>query len=81
MTLVEMRTVKITSKGQISLPQELREKTFKEGSKVAVLAYEDRIEIRPMNIIDEKMELMLASRQVLGREWDTPEEEEAWKDL
>ena len=38
MPLIEIKTSKITSKGQIALPKDIRElEGFKEGTKVAIL--------------------------------------------
>lgn len=77
-----MRTVKITSKGQISIPQELRDgESFREGSKVAILNFGDRIEIRPLKKLNEKLFPALASENALAKNWLSKEEEEAWKDL
>jgi len=37
MTLLEIKTTKITEKGQISIPKDVREKNgFKEGEKLAI---------------------------------------------
>ncbi|ADI74083.1 transcriptional regulator, AbrB family [Methanohalobium evestigatum Z-7303] len=82
MTLIDFRSAKITKKGQISIPKEIRElENFKEGSKIVILAYDDRIELRSMDQLDEKISTALASEKVLKKEWDTEEEDEAWKDL
>jgi len=81
MTLTDIRTLKITSKGQISIPKDLRDKKFKEGTKVAVLTYEDKMEIRPISYVCEKLGTALASEKSLAKNWDNPEEDEAWGDL
>ena len=81
MVLVNMKTSTITGKGQIVIPRELRELKFNEGTKVAILSYEDHIEIRPLKEIDEKMYTMFASEDALGEHWNTKEEKKAWKDL
>jgi len=80
----EIRTVKITRKGQVSIPSAVRARAgFEEGAKVNVIAYDDRIELRPMKKgkISEAMMGYLMSEEVLAQNWDTPEEDEAWKDL
>ena len=42
MGLLEIRSVKITDKGQISIPKELRQKAgFKKGDKIAILNFDD----------------------------------------
>lgn len=80
----EIRTVRITSKGQISIPSAVRARAgFEEGAKISVVAYNDRVELRPMKKkkMSDAMMAMLASEEVLAEAWNTPEEDEAWKDL
>jgi len=82
MPLIEMKTVTITRKGQISIPKRIRDiEDFKEGEKIAILAYDDRIELRSMKQIDERMYTAFASEKVLAKDWNTKEEDEAWKNL
>ena len=82
MALVEMKTATITEKGQIAIPKQVREiKGFKVGSKVAILAFDDRIELRPMAQISEKMFTALASEKSLAKDWNSKEDEKAWKNL
>lgn len=78
----EIRTVKITEKGQIVIPKIIRMlEGFKEGSKISVIAYDNRIELRPMEQISEGLSRALLSESALAKDWNTPEEDEAWKDL
>ncbi|WP_156153786.1 AbrB/MazE/SpoVT family DNA-binding domain-containing protein [Methanosarcina sp. MTP4] len=49
MTLLNFKCLKMNSKGQITIPMDLRDEKFREGHKVALLAYEDGIEIRPIS--------------------------------
>lgn len=78
----EIRTATITRKGQISIPLAVRSKAgFKEGTKVSVVAYKDRVELRPMKKISEDMLPAIMSEAALAEAWDTSEEDEAWKDL
>jgi AbrB family looped-hinge helix DNA binding protein len=78
----EIKTVTITSKGQICIPHIARNmKGFKEGSKVSILVYSDHVELRPMKQVSEKLFPALVSEEVLAKEWNTKEEDEAWKDL
>ena len=82
MPLLEMRTGTITRKGQISIPKRIREiEGFSEGSKIVMLAYDDRIELRSMKQIDERMHTALASENILVKDWNSQKEDEAWKDL
>ena len=82
MPLIEMKTVTITGKGQIAIPKDIRAlEGFKEGSKIAILAYEDRIELRPLKQINERMFTALASENTLAKDWNSKEDDEAWNDL
>jgi len=77
-----MKSGTITKKGQISIPRRIRDiEGFKEGSRIAILAYDDRIELRSMKQIDAKMYTAFASEKVLAKDWNSKEEDEAWKDL
>ena len=79
--LKEIKTATITGKGQLCIPNTARDiKGFKKGTKIAILVYDDRIELRPMDQI-KKMTTMLLSEKSLAKEWNTKEEDEAWKDL
>ena len=80
----DIRTVKITSKGQISIPSAVRARAgFEEGAKVNVISYDDRVELRPMKKekLSEAMVSMLASEKAFAKNWLSKEDEEAWKDL
>ena len=82
MTLVEIRSVTITEKGQIAIPREIREiEGFNEGTKIAILAYEDHVELRPMKQVSEKMFTAYASEKSLAKDWNSKEDEKAWKNL
>ena len=82
MTLIEMKSAKITEKGQIAIPRHIREiEGFKEGSKVAILAFEDRIELRPLKQLHERMFTTLSTEKILAKDWNSKEDEDAWKSL
>jgi len=82
MPLIEMKTATITGKGQVAIPKELRKsKEFREGAKVVILAFNDRIELRPLKQISEKLFTAIASEKTLAKNWLSKEDEEAWKDL
>ena len=75
-------TAKITDKGQISIPKDIREKKgFKEGEKLAVIAFENRIELIPLKEFNEKMFTAFASEKSLAKDWLSEEDEKAWKNL
>jgi len=80
----DIRTVKITSKGQISIPSVVRARAgFEEGAKVNVISYDDRVELRPMKKekLSDAVMAMLASEKAFAKNWLSKEDEEAWKDL
>jgi len=82
MPLLEIKTATITEKGQISIPLDIRKKEgFKVGSKVAILAFEDKVELRPLKKLSESMLTALASEKVLAKDWNTKEEDKAWAHL
>lgn len=82
MSLVGIKSATITEKGQISIPRDLRSNNeFKTGSKIAILSFEDRIELRPMKQISERMATALASEKALSKDWNSKEDEKAWKNL
>lgn len=80
MPLIEIKTGTITRKGQIVIPKNIR-KSFKEGTKVAILAYDDRIELRPLNTVEETLSCAFATEKTLARDWESKEEDEAWENL
>ena len=82
MPLLEIKSATITSKGQIAIPKDIREiEGFKEGEKIAILAFDDHVELRPMKQFSEKMFPAIASEKVLAKDWLSKEDEKAWKDL
>jgi len=82
MEIKEIRTAKITDKGQICIPNTARNlKGFQTGSKVSIIVYDDKVEIKPLKKISDAMFAMLTSEEVLAKNWLSKEDEEAWKDL
>lgn len=78
----EIRTAKITGKGQICIPNAARALDgFQTGSKVSVIVYNDKVEIKPLKTVSDAMFAMLASEESLAKNWLSKEDEEAWKDL
>lgn len=88
-TLLELKTVTLSSKGQIALPKSLRTRQkLRDGDKLALLVYEDCVEIRPLGYLASAVDLTkkgvyssLMTESALAKRWKTPEEDEAWKDL
>ena len=82
MPLLEIKTATITEKGQIALPKNIRKKEgFTKGTKIAILAFEDRIELRSLDKFNDKMYPAFASEKSLAKDWLSKEDDEAWKDL
>ena len=77
----EIKTATITQKGQICIPNIARLNGFEEGSKVSIIVYKDKVELRPLKKISEDMLPALISQEALAEAWNNPEEDEAWKDL
>jgi len=82
MSLVDIKSATITEKGQIAIPRHIRNiEGFKVGSKIAIVAFKDHVELRPMKQISEKIATAVATEKVLAKDWDSKEEDEAWKNL
>lgn len=82
MALLEIKTTKITDKGQISIPRDVREKKgFKEGEKLAVIAFDNRIELIPLSEFNDRMLTAFLSEKSLAKDWLSEEDEKAWKNL
>ena len=79
--LLEIKSATITEKGQIAIPKQVRKGYFKNGSKIAIMAFKDHIELRPMKQISERMLTAVASEKSLAKDWDSKEDEKAWKKL
>ncbi len=80
----DIRTVTLTSKGQICIPNVARNLIgFKEGAKISIIVYSDRVELKLMKNeeLNDALMSMLASEEVLDKNWMSKEDEEAWKDL
>ncbi|AEH61164.1 hypothetical protein Mzhil_1313 [Methanosalsum zhilinae DSM 4017] len=54
---------------------------FPEGSQAAIVAYSNHIEIRPFSYVLDKLECALASAPSFAKEWDSPDEDQAWENL
>ena len=74
----QIEITRVSSRGQIVIPVDMR-KDLKEGDQLIVIRKGDEIILRrPRNVISETA---LLSESSLAKEWLTPEEDEAWKDL
>ncbi|MFA6268843.1 MAG: AbrB/MazE/SpoVT family DNA-binding domain-containing protein [archaeon] len=80
--LIDIKSATITDKGQISISKTLRgKKGFSEGSKIAILNYDDHVEIRRMDEIEERFGTAFASEKSLAKLWNNKEEDKRWKNL
>ena len=72
---MQIDTTKMSSKGQIVIPLEMR-KDIKEGDRLIVIRKDDEI------ILKKRInDLAILSEESFAETWDTKEEDEAWKDL
>jgi hypothetical protein len=75
----------LTSRRYIAVMTPLREQVLKEIAEVPdatlpeVLSFLQSRKLK--NIAPEKLEVSLLSEAALAKDWLTPEEDEAWKDL
>ena len=82
-----MKTVKVSDKGQIAIPVDIREEAgIERGDELVILESNGKILLEKSEIISTKMEddfkdLLKASEMSLAKDWLSPEDEEAWKDL
>lgn len=67
MGLVEIKSVTVTAKGQITIPSAFREIHMKEHDQAAILVYDDHIEVRPLEYIKEKLGCAVASQDSLAK--------------
>jgi bifunctional DNA-binding transcriptional regulator/antitoxin component of YhaV-PrlF toxin-antitoxin module len=81
MSIVDIKTATITSKGEIVIPFSMRKGLFDIGNKVAIIAKIDSIEIRPLDDVEKRMSTVIASEKALAKLWDTPKEDETWNYL
>lgn len=90
--LTMLETAKLSSKGQIVIPERMRKQLgLKEGTKLILIEKDRKIVIQKegefMKVVEEKevhpesMALYLASHKSLAKDWLSKEEDEAWKHL
>ncbi len=75
-----MEFARVTSKGQATIPKRIREAAhIREGDMLAFdLDSNNRITIRR---IDPPIDVELSALQETLSEWNSPQDEEAWRDL
>ncbi|MFH1650396.1 MAG: AbrB/MazE/SpoVT family DNA-binding domain-containing protein [Candidatus Woesearchaeota archaeon] len=79
--LLDIKTVTITDKWQVAIPKKARESGgFSKNRQAVILSYPHRLIIMSEDEF-EKMYPALMSEKSLARDWLSPEDEAAWKDL
>lgn len=86
---MEVATTKLSSRGQIVIPSEMRE-GFKEGDKFIIIRKGDDLVLRKEKKVASILSEIdfdwsdfsyFADDKTLGKIWLSKEEDEAWKDL
>ena len=85
---MEFSTVKISDKGQISIPAKMREKAgLKKGDTLIIVGEGKKITLESASEIERRLNVLkksvtlLASEKSLAKDWLSKEEDEAWKNL
>ncbi len=78
---METKIVKVTDKGQISIPVDFRNSVgISVGDELFVIKNGRTILIEKVKESNFR-DLLKHSEKVLAKDWDSKEDEEAWKDL
>ncbi len=79
---MEIATTKLSSRGQIVIPLEMR-KDMKEGENLVIIKQGDNFLIKKEESVlaDWSDVKVFADESLLAEAWGGPEEDEAWKDL
>ena len=79
---MEIATTKLSSRGQIVIPLEMR-RNLKEGENLVVIKKGNDLIIRKEeSVLADWSDIdILADEKLLAEAWSGPEEDEAWKDL
>ena len=73
---MEIATTRVSSRGQIVIPVEMRG-NFKEGDNLVVINKGDELIIKK----EKDVSLAFSDNKLLAEDWLSKEDEEAWKDL
>jgi AbrB family looped-hinge helix DNA binding protein len=73
---MEIATTRVSSRGQIVIPVEMRS-NFKEGDNLVIIKRGDELLIKKERMVVEN----LADMKLLSEDWLSKEDEEAWKNL
>ena len=80
---MELKTIKLSEKGQISIPQEIRNAMkLKKGDKLVIISKNDQLILQKADFIfkklgieDESYSNMIASEESLKKDWDNKYDE------
>ncbi len=89
-SLTMIDTVKVSSKGQIVIPEDIRKNlNIKEGTKLVMLENGNKIiieveenfinNLEKLNIEKEKLGWLLLAEKNLSKIWDNPKDDEVWE--
>ncbi len=75
---MEIQTIKLSEKGQISIPKEIREElNLNKGDKMIIVSKGNQLilqkadtMLKRMGITEESFDTMIASQEVLKKDWD-----------
>ena len=75
-----MLTSKVTTKGQVTLPKPVRERLqIQAGDTLTYEVKDGAVTVRKLRAFDRDWHQALSA--TLAEEWDSPEDEEAFRDL
>ena len=80
---MELKTIKLSEKGQISIPKEIRKGMhLKKGDKLVLMANGEQLimqkadaVLKKLGIAEESLNNMLASQETLKKDWDNKYDE------
>ena len=80
---MEIKTIKLSEKGQISIPKEIRKGMhLKKGDKLVLMAKGEQLIMQKADAVlkklgfeEESMDNMLASQETLKKDWDNKYDE------
>jgi|TARA_Y100000310_G_scaffold294847_1_gene325653 AbrB family looped-hinge helix DNA binding protein len=77
-----IKTIKVSDKGQIAIPQSVRESLqINKGDELVLIEDGGKILLEKANEVIEKLGTAIASESSLAKTWLNEEEDELWKDL
>ena len=77
-----IKTVRVSEKGQIAIPQSVRNSLgISKGDELVLFQVGEEILLKKTQEVLEKFGCAIASEQSLAKTWLTPEEDELWKNL